>query len=137
MVYEYKDLLDRAWSKLPEKLHKHERFEIPAADVFIEGNRTIVRNFDEIAADLRRDPEELFKYLLKESASRGSLEKNRAVIQRRLKPGAVNDKINKYACEYILCHECKRPDTYITELAGEKIIKCEACGAHWHYKRIK
>ena len=137
MVYEYRYLLDRAWSKLPEKLHKHKRFEIPVVDVLIEGNRTIIRNFDEITAKLRRDPEELFKYLLKESASRGSLEKNRATIQRRLKVSVVNDKIEKYANEYILCHECKRPDTYIGELAGEKIIKCEACGAHWHYKRIK
>jgi len=137
MDYDYAQLLDRAWTKLPEKLKSHNRFELPEAQTHIEGNQTIIRNFAEIASTLGRDAPYILKFLLKELAAPGILEGNRAIIQRVLKKQQIDKRIQDYAQEYVLCHECGRPDTKITSLEGHKIIKCEACGGWWPLRRIK
>jgi len=137
MEYDYDKLLTRVWDNLPEKLRKHERFEMPEAQIHNEGNTTIIKNFTEIGNRLGRDPKYILKFLLKELAAPGIMEGNRVIIQRRLRAQAVNEKINAYAAEYVLCHECARPDTQITSLEGQKIIKCEACGGWWPLRRIK
>ncbi len=137
MDYNYNKLLERAWTKLPEKLKSHERFEMPTATTFVEGNTTIIKNFNEVASMLNRKPEHMLKFLLKELAAPGMNDGNRVIIQRVLKKHIIDKKINEYAQEYVLCHECNRPDTKIGELEGHKIIKCEACGGWRPMRRIK
>ena len=137
MENNYIKLLDRVWDNLPEELQNAPRFEMPRAHTFVEGNQTIIKNFNEIARRLERDPEEILKYLSKELAAPSLLQGNRAVIQRVLRAKIIDEKIVKYSKEYILCHECGRPDTKISELKGQKIIKCGACGAWWPFRRIK
>jgi translation initiation factor 2 subunit 2 len=136
-AYEYEKLLDRAWSKLPEKLKVHSRFEIPKVDSFVEGNQTIIKNFNDIAGTLGREPQHLLTYLSKELAALGIFEGKRVIINRVLKREMINKRVEEYAREYVICHECGRPDTKFTELSGEKIIKCEACGGWWPQRKIK
>ncbi len=137
MDYNYDTLLERVWKTLPEKLKKHERFEIPEADAFIEGNMTIIRNFHDITASLMRPSDHILKFISKEAAAPAILDGTRAIIQRKLKKQIVDEKIKAYATEFVLCHECGRPDTKISELEGQKIVKCEACGGWWPMRRIK
>ncbi|MFH1722503.1 MAG: translation initiation factor IF-2 subunit beta [Candidatus Altiarchaeota archaeon] len=135
--FDYKGLLDRADANLPEKLKKHDRFELPEADIFVEGNQTIIKNFNEVSTSLNRKPIHVFKFLLKELAAPGTLDGSRVVIQRVLRRNIINQRIEDYAKEFVLCHECGRPDTKVTSLEGEKIVKCEACGGWWPLRRIK
>jgi len=135
--YDYDMLLERIWGKLPEKLKTHERFEIPEADAFVEGSVTIIRNFNDIAVKFMRKPDHILKFLSKELAAPGNIEGSRAIIQRKLRKQVVDGKIREYAKEYVICHECGRPDTKIGELEGQRIIQCEACGAWWPMHRIK
>ncbi len=137
MEYNYEKLLDRAWNSIPEKLRSMSRFEIPTANTFLEGNQTIIRNFNEIADILNRDSKHILTYLSKELAAPATFDGNRVIIQRVLRDAMINKRIEDYAKEYVLCHECKRPDTKITELSGEKIIRCTACGGWWPMKKIK
>ncbi len=137
MEYNYVTLLDRVLANLPEKLKDKPRFVIPNVNSFIEGNQTIIKNFNEIVNALGREPEHILKFLSKELAAPATFDGNRAIIQRVLRSQIINKRINDYAREYVLCHECGRPDTKITELEGEKIIKCEACGAWWPLRKIK
>lgn len=137
MEYNYSKLLDRAWESLPEKLKSHSRFEIPEAKIFVEGNQTIIKNFNEIANTLRRDTKHLLTFLLKELAAPGTFDGNRVVIQRVLRKHIIDKKIEDYVNEYVLCHECHRPDTKFTELEGQKIIKCTACGGWRPLRKIK
>jgi translation initiation factor 2 subunit 2 len=136
-VYEYEGLLSRVWKRLPDKLKKHERFEIPQTDSFVEGNVTIIRNINELSNAFNRDAEHIIKYLSKELAAPASVDKQRAIIQRKLKKQVLDEKVRSYAKEFVICHECQRPDTKASELEGQKIIKCEACGAWWPMRRIK
>ena len=137
MNYDYDMLLERVWKGLPEKLKSHERFEMPQADTLIEGNVTIIRNFNDIAQAFNRKPEHIVTYLSKELAAPASEDGARVLIQRKLKKQVIDEKINAYAKEFVICHECNRPDTKLSELEGQKIVKCEACGAWWPMRRIK
>jgi translation initiation factor 2 subunit 2 len=137
MEYNYAKLLDRAWDNLPDELKHHERFVIPQANTFVEGNQTIIKNFSEIADLLGRDSRHVYTFLLKELAAPGTLDGSRVVIQRALRKHVIDKKIEDYAVEYVLCHQCKKPDTKFTELEGQRIIKCSACGAWRPLRKIK
>jgi len=128
MEYNYNQLLDRCWENLPEGLKAHDRFTIPQANTFIEGNQTIIKNFSEIADLLGRDPKHVFTFLLKELAAPGTLDGNRVVIQRALRKHVIDQKIEAYAGEFVLCHQCMKPDTKFTEFENQRIIKCAHAG---------
>ncbi len=76
---EYEKLLKKARKEMPESVFQKERFEIPKIKGHIQGNRTIIVNFQQIAEVLGRKQEHLLKYILKELAVPGDIKK-RAVI---------------------------------------------------------
>jgi len=123
-------MLDRAYSSLPEKVLKTERFEIPLADSFTQGSKTILRNFGFLAQTLRRKPEELSKYLSKELAVPVDVSGNSLVLNARFRDQVLNERIKNFVDSLVLCKECKKPDTKLIDSGrGVKILVCEACGA--------
>lgn len=134
---DYEQMLDRAYSLLPAKATKTDRFEIPVADVFVQGHQTVLRNFDFIAQALRRPPEMLAKYLFKELATPGDIQGNRLILNRKLNDRVLNERINAFTKTYVLCKECGKPDTSISDLErGVKMLSCEACGARHPVKSV-
>ena len=127
--YAYESLLERAQSKLPKKTLEDVRFKIPELIAFIEGNQTIIQNIREVAGKLRRDPKHTMKYLLKELATAGNLESNRAVFQGKFSTQLLNDRIKAYMNEFVICRECRKPDTQIVKQERMYYLLCEACGA--------
>lgn len=126
----YENLLDRARKNLSESVLKSERFEYPKVIGHIQGNRTIVTNFYQIADALHREPEHLLKYVLKELATPGELKKSGALIMgTKVSASRINEKISQYVKEFVLCPECKRPDTKLTKEDKITFMKCQACGA--------
>lgn len=127
---DYKKLLERAREKLPESVLLKERFEIPKIIGHIQGNRTILSNFLQIASELRREPEHLLKYILKELATPGEIKKSGAVIiGTKVSASRINEKIKQYAEEFVFCSECGKPDTKIEKEEGLAYLKCTACGS--------
>lgn len=127
---DYLSLLDRAKAQLPETIEKHERFTVPEPDVFQEGKTTVVRNFGNIVDALRREPDHLLQYLLKELGTPGTLEGQRVIFKARLSGQQISEKIQNYTETFVLCSECGRPDTHINKEGRVLILECEACGAH-------
>jgi translation initiation factor 2 subunit 2 len=126
---EYEKLLDKAREKLPESVLNCERFEIPKVLGHIQGNRTVLSNFYQIAETLGREPEHLLKYILKELATPGELKKNAVIIGTKVPASRINQKIEQYAETFVICPECKRPDTKLIKEEGFVFMKCLACGA--------
>ena len=127
---DYEKMLDRLYASLPERTKRHERFEMPAAESFMQGHKTIVKNFTSILKVLNRDKKHLFKYLAKETASAAAIDDNgRLVLNGKFNREQVNKLIASYIVQFILCPECKRPDTKVVEKQGVRMLKCEACGA--------
>jgi len=125
----YEKLLDRALEQIPKAVFESSRFQIPEADVVIVGNRTTLRNFRGIASALNRDPDHLMKYLLRELGAAGNVEGNQAVFQGRFVKPAVDERIRRYTEEFVLCRECRKPDTKLIKRERVQMLQCEACGA--------
>jgi translation initiation factor 2 subunit 2 len=126
---EYEKLLDEAYTKIKPIESKIDRFEIPKVEGHIEGTKTIVTNFKQICSYVRRDCEHMLKFLLKELATPGSMKGDRLVLTRKISSSMINDKINLYVSAYVICKECKKPDTEIMKEGDFNFIHCLACGA--------
>jgi translation initiation factor 2 subunit 2 len=133
---EYEQLLERARDQLPEKLFEKTRFKVPKADSFIQGNRTVLRNFMDIAKALNRDPHHFMKFLLRELATAGDIEGSRAIFQGRFDYNLVNGKLKSYLEEFVFCEDCGKPDTKLEKQRGVIIMKCMACGARHPKRRL-
>jgi len=126
----YDQMLDELYAKLPKKQVRSDRFEIPLADVFITGSKTLVKNFDAICAYIRRQPAQVLKYLSRELAAPGVIEGQRLILQGKFSPRAVNERIASYAKLFVFCRECGKPDTNLVLLERNVYaLQCEACGA--------
>lgn len=129
-VNDYEKLLDKAYSELPEKRVTKERLEIPSAEILIQGNKTIVKNFEAITNKMRRDPKHLGKFLAKELATSFSIEGGKLVLNTKVNEKLLNEKIKQYTDIFLYCKQCKLPDTRLEEVErGIVIMVCEACGA--------
>lgn len=134
---DYLSLLDNAKENLPETVDTHERFTIPDPDILQEGKITVVRNFIDISDALRRDPEHLLQFLLKELGTPGNTEGRRAVFKAKLSPIMVSDRIKNYTETFVICSECGLPDTHMLKEGRTLVLECEACGAHRPVKAKK
>ena len=130
MKTDYRDMLDRAYSELPQQVDTYERFTIPRPDVRDVGRRrTIIMNFKEIADELRRDPEHILKFLSGEMATLANFDGTRAVFQGKFNYDTVRNLLEIYTEKYVICPVCKRPDTRIVRERRLWFLQCEACGA--------
>ena len=129
MKFDYAKLLKEGKAKLPEVKKTTERFEIPKVTGHIQGNKTVISNFTQICATLRRENAQIIKYLQRELATPASLDGQRLVLGRKISSAIINDKISKYAKEFVLCKECGKPDTKIIKEERISSLKCMACGA--------
>jgi len=133
---DYERLLKRAREKLPKKVLSSERFEIPKVRGHIQGNKTVISNFYQIAEVLRREPSHLLKFVLKELATPGDLKKNAAIIGSKIPASKINQKIEDYAYAYVFCQECNKPDTKIVKENNITFMICQACGAKHPIKKV-
>jgi len=125
----YKKLLEQAHKELKPIEHSGERFEIPKIEGHHEGTKTILANLPQIASHLRRDINHLLKFLLKELATSGAIKNNRTVLMRKLPSDKINEKINEYAKEFVVCEQCGKPDSELIKEKGFPMLHCLACGA--------
>lgn len=130
-------MLKKGKEKLPDVSSQTERFNIPKARGHIEGNKTVVSNFGEIAKTLQRKPEHILKFILKELASPGDMRKESVIFGTKLSASKINEKIAQYAEIFIICKECGKPDSKLTKEGNIYYLKCQACGAkHSFYSKI-
>lgn len=129
MAEGYEALLKRAQEMLPQKNLATERLEVPKVLGHIQGNRTVVSNFHAIAGIIGRPLEHFLKYLLKELATSGEVTKTALILGTKVPASRINDKIQQYLKDFVVCPECKRPDTKLEKEDNVTFIKCSACGA--------
>lgn len=125
---EYEEMLKKARKEMPQSVFEKERFEIPKVVGHIEGNRTVISNFAQIAATLRRPVEHLLKYTLKEIATPGVMRGGNLILGTKVPATRINEKIRQYAHEFVLCPVCGKPDSQIISEGEFSFLKCMACG---------
>jgi translation initiation factor 2 subunit 2 len=132
----YEGLLNEAYKNIKPIQSNIDRFEIPKVEGHIEGTKTIITNFKQICSYLRREPNHVLKFLLKELASPGVLRGDRLILTRKISSSLINEKIKLYADTYVICKECKKPDTELMKEDRFNFIHCLACGAKKSISKI-
>lgn len=133
---DYEQLLKKAEEELPEQLGSTERFVIEKVRGHVEGNKTVLVNIKKISKDFERDPQHLLKYLLRELATPGKFSGDLVIFGAKVPASIVNNKIKKYASDFVYCSECSKPDTKLVEEKGITFLHCQACGAKRPVKRL-
>lgn len=128
---DYESLLKRAKKDLPEDVVDSERFQIPKVRGHIQGNRTILSNFMQIASTLHRNPELMLKYVEKELAAKAEIKNNFVIFNSKQSSSKINDKVVQFTDEFVICKTCGKPDTQLKKEAGIFFIRCSACGSNY------
>ena len=132
----YEKLLEQAYKKIKPVESKIERFEIPSVESHIEGIRTIVSNFLQICSYLRRNPAHVEKFLQKELAAPSKIENDRLILVKKIPSKKIDEKIKDYVDRYVICKECKKPDTELIKQGEFMFVHCLACGAKHSISKI-
>jgi translation initiation factor 2 subunit 2 len=128
-IDDYETLLERARSEIPPEVFDQPRFKIPHVDSFVQGSRTVVRNFKDLTDTLRRDPKHLLRYLAHELATAGEIRSPQAIFSGRFSSHMLDDLMEKYTEEFVVCPVCQRPDTEMRREDRLLMLVCSACGA--------
>ncbi len=125
----YEELLNKAYTEVKEVSHSGERFKMIDVKVEITGNKTAISNFTQILSHIRRKSDELCKFLSKELATQCKPDGERLILNRKIPNQKVTEKINLYVNKFVICKECKKPDTEIIKEGPVNFVHCLACGA--------
>lgn len=126
----YEDQLDRAMAEAPEIEGSSDRFDVPTAEIRQEGNVTVYENFQDTLDCLGREEDHVLKFLQDELGTSAHIdESGRARLTGEFSQGRIEDAIQEYCDQYVLCSECGLPDTKLEREQGALLLRCEACGA--------
>ena len=131
LLYDYNYLLNRLYERLPARGAKASRFELPRLVVERVGNKTIIRNFKQIADVMRRDPRIIMRYLLRELGASGNYDEENGMLTINVKvsTATLNNLLQRFVKTYVICPTCGAPDTRLEKRGKAWVLVCEACGA--------
>lgn len=126
----YDDCLERAIDETPDIEESGDRFDVPDADVRQEGNVTVYENFQDTLDVLGREEDRVLKVLQDELGTSAHIdESGRARLTGEFGQRRIEDAIDEYTDEFVVCPECGLPDTQLEREQGALLLRCEACGA--------
>ena len=99
-LMEYEALLNEAYENV-EATEEAGRFEVLKVKGHHEGTKTIISNFSQIVANIRRAPGHFLKFLGKELASQCEVCGDRLILSRKLASKDINAKIEKYVNNFV------------------------------------
>jgi len=134
---DYKNLLKRVLDSTSTEKIEDDRFKLPKAEIFYEGNTTVIKNFDRISDAINRDSDLVLKFLLGAVGTAGEMESGRVVFQGKIPAKQIQDKLKEYIDTYVICSECNRPDTHLVKQGRMMLLRCDACGAFRSVKSKK
>ncbi len=125
---DYSVLLKRAREKIPPEVFDQPRFKIPKVDSIVQGARTVIRNFKDITDTIRRRPDHLIRYMAHELATAGETRGRQAIFNGRFTSSVLEELVERYTKDFVLCPICNRPDTEIKREERMSMLVCTACG---------
>ncbi|MBI4362147.1 MAG: translation initiation factor IF-2 subunit beta [Euryarchaeota archaeon] len=129
MMASYEQLLDRAFSRLPETATRRERFEVPQVQVQREGTKTILKNFADICDRLNREAPHLMKFFVGVVGTKGAPDGPRLSLTGSFTDDVLQRAVATYVKDFVMCPSCNRPDTHLIKEERLTYLRCDACGA--------
>ena len=134
--FDYQTLLQRARAQVPPEVYERPRFSIPKVNAFIQGPRTVIRNFKEIIDTLRRAAQHLIRFLSRELATAGEVRGRQAIFNGRFNTRTLDELLERYTKEYVLCPICNGPDTDMKREERLLVLVCSGCGGRTPLRSI-
>jgi translation initiation factor 5 len=110
------------------------RYKMPVLKAKVEGKgngiKTVIENMAEIAKAMERPPEYPTKFFGFELGllTKCEVEQNKYVVNGKHDAESLSQCLDKFIEKYVLCKQCRNPETELT-VKGEIInSKCRACG---------
>lgn len=125
----YEKLLEESYKKIKPIESTGIRFEMPKVKSIIEGHKTIFVNFGEICNYLKRPKEHVEKFLEKGLAIPGKIDGDRIIFAGKISIQKIQDKMDEYVKEFIICKECGKYDTELIKENSFYFVHCLVCGA--------
>lgn len=133
MLPDYHQLLKQAKDSLPQVEQSEERFQIPKVKGHLQGVKTVISNLNQIADALGRPLKHILKYLTRELATTAEQVGSLVIFGAKLSASKINDKIEAYAKEFVICRECGKPESKLSKEGDIYYFKCGACGARYTF----
>lgn len=127
---DYEELLKKAKKELPKTAETgSDRFEPVEPVIEKQGRTTLIKNFSDIAKNLRREKADIAKYLFKELGVKGAISGDMLLLNGSLDRPLIKKRLDDFTRDYVRCHECSKVDTKLVTDKKIATVKCEACGA--------
>jgi len=127
--YDYDKLLKKVNENIESRPMSDDRFNLPKAEIFYEGNTSVIKNFDKISDAVNREPDEILKFLLGGLGTAGERSGSRVIFQGKIRAEAIQSKLKDYIDAFVICSECGKPDTHLVKKGRNTMVRCDACGA--------
>jgi len=109
------------------------RYKMPKMIGKVEGRgngiKTVLANVNEVAASLTREPAEITKFFGTELGSQTTFAADRAVVNGAHRDQDLQSHLSKYIEHFVLCKNCRLPETHYKIKDGLISQKCLACGS--------
>lgn len=130
--YSYDDLLTRVFDIMKsfeqDDKSKQKLILAPLRIVHSGKRRTSFINFGETCKSLRRTPKHLMAFLLADLNTSGTIDSTgRLVLKGGFLSKQIENLVNRYMEEYVLCHACRSLDTRLVREARLYFVVCDSC----------
>lgn len=111
------------------------RYKMPAVFGKIEGSgngiKTAIPNISDVATSLHRSPGEVNKFFGTElgAQSRYNAETDRAIVNGAHNDDVLQDLVHRYIEKFVLCPNCRLPESEYKIKNDIIYHRCKACGA--------
>ncbi|KAF2156731.1 hypothetical protein K461DRAFT_316937 [Myriangium duriaei CBS 260.36] len=94
------------------------------------GIKTVVVNLSNVADQLARPPSYVIKYFGFELGAQTNIDPkdDRWIINGAHEAGKLQDYLDGFISRFVLCRDCKNPETVVNIKDGHIILDCKACG---------
>jgi translation initiation factor 5 len=106
------------------------RYKMPRLIVQEKKGSTLLGNVEDVATSLNRNPSEIIKFFGYELGTRTTIcpELHRYCIQGSHLSNDLQRLLDEYIEFYVLCHQCRYPETHYIIHHHELFQECESCG---------
>lgn len=111
------------------------RYQMSVLDIVVQGRgngiKTIIKNLNTVAHELRRSASEIAKYWSLELGTQVQVNKKTSFwsISGKYTLEQLYEVLDNYIDEYLLCKQCANPETVYTTNAAHVSLRCMACGS--------
>lgn len=98
------------------------------------GIKTVIVNLSNVADQLARPPNYVIKYFGFELGAQTNIDPkdDRWIINGAHEATKLQDYLDGFIKKFVLCQDCKNPETVVSIKEGDIILDCKACGMRTH-----